>query len=186
AERLEPKGKWSGVIRGESSENWNVTDADFWIAVGDYSLSIRAWRVALFVSQSFDRVEPRGFPRRPQTEADAQPHRHDEPDDRRPQRHEGRHNHLDDLGQNPAEENSDQPARVGGGAGTGNGRRSGGRRARLAFRTPISFVRSVTETSMMFITPIPPISSPTLEMATISMKIPPVIALNCSMMPFDV
>ena len=33
------------------------------------------------------------------------------------------------------------------------------RRAPIALRMPISRVRSVTETSMMFITPIPPTSS---------------------------
>src|SRR5262245_6092903 len=73
-----------------------IADVCFnWIAVGDYSLSVRACRVALFVAQGFDRVEARGLPRGPQAEADAQPHRNDETDDRRPQRHEGRHKHLD-------------------------------------------------------------------------------------------
>ncbi len=37
--------------------------------------------------------------------------------------------------------------------------------APTALRTPISFVRSVTETSMMFITPMPPIISATNEIA---------------------
>ncbi|MNC94609.1 hypothetical protein D3C83_115030 [compost metagenome] len=53
------------------------------------------------------------------------------------------------------------------------------RRAPIAFRTPISRVLSVTDTSMMFITPMPPMSKPTLEIATINPKIPPVIAPNC-------
>ena len=35
----------------------------------------------------------------------------------------------------------------------------------MALRMPISYVRSVTETSMMFITPMPPTSSP-MELST--------------------
>ena len=38
-----------------------------------------------------------------------------------------------------------------------------------ALRTPISRVRSVTETSMMFITPTPPTTSPIDEIAIITM-----------------
>ena len=38
------------------------------------------------------------------------------------------------------------------------------RRAPIALRMPISFVRSVTDTSMMFMTPMPPTSRPTLLM----------------------
>jgi hypothetical protein len=37
--------------------------------------------------------------------------------------------------------------------------------APMALRTPISRVRSVTETSMMFMTPTPPTMRPTLETA---------------------
>ena len=44
-------------------------------------------------------------------------------------------------------------------------------RAPMALRTPISRVRSVTETSMMFITPTPPTIKPTLETANMKMKI---------------
>jgi hypothetical protein len=39
------------------------------------------------------------------------------------------------------------------------------RRAPMALRTPISCVRSVTETSMMFITPMPPTNRP-IELST--------------------
>ena len=39
------------------------------------------------------------------------------------------------------------------------------RRAPMALRTPISRVRSVTDTSMMFITPMPPTSRP-IELST--------------------
>src|SRR5690348_8497348 len=46
--------------------------------------------------------------------------------------------------------------------------------APIALRTPISRVRSVTETSMMFMTPTPPTINPTLETANIKMKMPPV------------
>ena len=45
-------------------------------------------------------------------------------------------------------------------------------RAPMALRTPISRVRSVTLTSMMFITPMPPTSSATEPTASITMKIP--------------
>ncbi len=41
-------------------------------------------------------------------------------------------------------------------------------RAPIAFRTPISRVRSVTETSMMFMTPIPPTMSPMEEIRTMT------------------
>ena len=37
----------------------------------------------------------------------------------------------------------------------------------MALRIPISRVRSVTDTSMMFMTPMPPTNNPTLEMANI-------------------
>ena len=43
--------------------------------------------------------------------------------------------------------------------------------APMALRTPISRVRSVTLTSMMFITPIPPTISPTEEIKNIRKKI---------------
>ena len=42
------------------------------------------------------------------------------------------------------------------------------RRAPIALRTPISRVRSVTETSMMFITPMPPTNNPIEEITTIT------------------
>ena len=47
--------------------------------------------------------------------------------------------------------------------------------APMALRTPISRVRSVTETSMMFMTPTPPTSRPTLETANMKMTRPAVI-----------
>ena len=47
-------------------------------------------------------------------------------------------------------------------------------RAPMAFRTPISRVRSVTLTSMIFITPTPPTTRPTLEIANMPMKSAPV------------
>ena len=47
--------------------------------------------------------------------------------------------------------------------------------APIAFRIPISRVRSVTLTSMMFITPTPPTISATLESANSSINSPPVI-----------
>ena len=42
------------------------------------------------------------------------------------------------------------------------------RRAPTALRTPISRVRSVTDTSMMFITPMPPTSKPIEEITTMT------------------
>jgi hypothetical protein len=51
----------------------------------------------------------------------------------------------------------------------------------IAFRIPISRVRSVTETSIVFITPIPPTSNPTDEIATIATATPNVIERKVSM-----
>ena len=48
-------------------------------------------------------------------------------------------------------------------------------RAPSALRTPISRVRSVTLTSMIFITPMPPTSRPRAEMAIETIRIIPVI-----------
>ena len=48
------------------------------------------------------------------------------------------------------------------------------RRAPTALRTPISRVRSVTETSIMFMTPTPPTSRATLLTANMKTKTPPV------------
>ena len=42
----------------------------------------------------------------------------------------------------------------------------------MALRTPISRVRSVTDTSMMFITPMPPTINPTEETTTIAIATP--------------
>ena len=53
-------------------------------------------------------------------------------------------------------------------ASTRNCQRTSRCRAPSAFRTPISRVRSVTETSMMFMTPIPPTISPIEEIATMT------------------
>src|SRR5260370_1268540 len=49
------------------------------------------------------------------------------------------------------------------------------RRAPMALRTPISRVRSVTLTSIMFMTPMPPTIRPTVATANIKMKISPLI-----------
>ncbi len=46
--------------------------------------------------------------------------------------------------------------------------------APMALRMPISRVRSVTDTSMMFITPTPPTINPTLDSANINRNSPPV------------
>ena len=54
------------------------------------------------------------------------------------------------------------------------------RLAPIALRTPISRVRSVTLTSMMFITPIPPTSSATIATANVRMKISPLILFHKS------
>ena len=56
------------------------------------------------------------------------------------------------------------------------------RRAPIALRTPISRVRSVTDTSMMFITPMPPTIRPTEEMTTIAIARPAVIERKLSRM----
>src|SRR5271169_2185793 len=53
-------------------------------------------------------------------------------------------------------------------------------RAPTALRTPISRVRSVTLTNIMFITPTPPTTNPTLETANIPTNRPPVIWFQTS------
>jgi hypothetical protein len=55
------------------------------------------------------------------------------------------------------------------------------RLAPTARRTPISRVRWVTEMSMMFITPTPPITSETSATNTMAAVMPPVMARNCEM-----
>ena len=56
-------------------------------------------------------------------------------------------------------------------------------RAPTAIRIPISRVRSVTETSMMFITPIPPTSSDISAMQEISSRmVPVVLSMVCRML----
>src|ERR1019366_3747973 len=55
------------------------------------------------------------------------------------------------------------------------------RRAPRALRTPISRVRSVTLTSIMFITPMPPTSRPSAEMAKATRPMRLVIRSNCWM-----
>ena len=52
--------------------------------------------------------------------------------------------------------------------------------APMALRTPISRVRSVTLTSMMFMTPMPPTMRPTDATANIKMKIRPLILFQRS------
>ena len=53
------------------------------------------------------------------------------------------------------------------------------RRAPMALRTPISRVRSVTLTSMTFITPMPPTSSPRPEIAMATRPMRLVMRSNC-------
>ncbi len=54
------------------------------------------------------------------------------------------------------------------------------RRAPTALRMPISLVRSVTDTSMMFITPMPPTSRPMELSTTITSATVEVMLRNCS------
>ena len=56
-------------------------------------------------------------------------------------------------------------------------------RAPIAIRTPISLVRSVTDTSMMFITPMPPTTSEITAMQEISsVMLPMVLSIVCLML----
>src|SRR5712692_7330405 len=55
------------------------------------------------------------------------------------------------------------------------------RRAPQARRTPISRVLCVTETSMMFMTPTPPMTSEMRATKTMAPVMPPVMARNCEM-----
>ena len=52
------------------------------------------------------------------------------------------------------------------------------RRAPMAFRTPISRVRCVTDINMIFITPTPPTSNPIELTTAVSRATEPVISLN--------
>ena len=56
------------------------------------------------------------------------------------------------------------------------------RRAPMALRTPISRVRSVTDTSMMFMTPMPPTSRPMEEITTVTSTTMPMMSRNWLMM----
>src|SRR5205809_2353851 len=53
-------------------------------------------------------------------------------------------------------------------------------RAPIAFRTPISRVRSVTATSIIFITPTPPTIKPTLDTANMKINTAPVTWFHTS------
>ena len=60
------------------------------------------------------------------------------------------------------------------------------RRAPSALRMPISAVRSVTLTNMIFMTPMPPTIKPTDEIAMAMMPIIPKMLSNCVMKAFAV
>ena len=75
---------------------------------------------------------------------------------------------------------STPPINVSVAASTRNCHRISRRVAPRALRTPISRVRSVTETIMIAMTPIPPTSRATLESTSITRKNAPVSLLNTS------
>src|SRR5438552_5121942 len=80
----------------------------------------------------------------------------------------------------PSRMPSTPPSNVRVAASTRNCHRISRRVAPMALRTPISRVRSVTETIMIAMTPIPPTSRATLESTSITRKNAPVSLLNTS------
>src|SRR2546426_954627 len=82
--------------------------------------------------------------------------------------------------ESPSRMPSTPPINVSVAASTRNCHRISRRVAPMALRTPISRVRSVTETIMIAMTPIPPTSSATLESTSITRKNAPVSLLNTS------
>ena len=73
------------------------------------------------------------------------------------------------------------PAPVSDTASVRNWRTMSRRRAPRALRTPISRVRSVTLTSMMFMTPMPPTRRPRAEMEVETRMIMPMMRSSCWM-----
>src|SRR3989449_7814492 len=82
--------------------------------------------------------------------------------------------------ESPSRMPSTPPINVSVAASTRNCHKISRRVAPMALRTPISRVRSVTETIMIAMTPIPPTSSATLESTSITTKNAPVNLLNTS------
>src|SRR3989442_93622 len=82
--------------------------------------------------------------------------------------------------ESPSRMPSTPPISVSVAASTRNCHRISRRVAPMALRTPISRVRSVTETIMIAMTPIPPTSRATLESTSITRKNAPVSLLNTS------
>src|SRR5438128_12272567 len=82
--------------------------------------------------------------------------------------------------ESPSRMPSTPPISVSVAASTRNCHRISRRVAPMALRTPISRVRSVTETIMIAITPTPPTSSPTAERASITMRTSSVVLLRLS------
>src|SRR2546425_404297 len=82
--------------------------------------------------------------------------------------------------ESPSRMPSTPPINVSVAASTRNCHKISRRVAPMALRTPISRVRSVTETIMIAMTPIPPTSSATLESTSITRKNAPVSLLNTS------
>src|SRR5215471_16149548 len=86
---------------------------------------------------------------------------------------EGRKNWISSATTTPTITPAAPPSSVSVIASSRNCHSTSRRRAPTAFRRPISPVRSVTETSIMFITPIPPTSRPRLATPTSSIETPP-------------
>ena len=100
--------------------------------------------------------------------------------------YDGSSNRSNSVNPQPIDSPITPPSPVSVAASIRNCHRMSLRFAPIALRTPISRVRSVTETSMMFITPMPPTIKPTEEITTIAIARPPVIERKLSRILSDV
>jgi hypothetical protein len=126
-----------------------------------------------FVAEGLNGIEAGGFPSGINTEDDADERTQDEGGGDPEERKHGRH--LQAVAQQQRDAGTEQDADDAADGAELDGfnqelRENVLRFAPMAFRTPISRVRSVTLTSMMFITPMPPTTSEMEVMATVTAK----------------
>ncbi len=142
----------------------------------------------LFVTQGVDGVELGGPARRIPAEQHADRRRHAEGDEHRGRRHHASPSaastRSDTTPPGRARRRPAPPARLMATASVRNWRVTSRPRAPTAMRRPISLVRSVTDSSVMFMMPMPPTSSDTAATAASSQRIVPLarssVPASCS------